>query len=93
MSQRYQSSYGTNVMKEGKQSPGSTPPGEGPKAKKRGLDREIQNQIGRQLRSLYVDVVQEGVPDRFAELLQRLDEQELPEAQSSSDKRPTESES
>ena len=92
MSPRYQSSYGTNVMKEGKQSPGSTPPGE-EKAKKRGLDREIQNQIGRQLRSLYVDVVQEGVPDRFTELLQRLDEQELPEAQSSNDERSKESES
>lgn len=38
-----------------------------------GLNREIQNKIGQQLRAIYDDVVQEGVPDRFAELLQQLD--------------------
>jgi hypothetical protein len=43
--------------------------------KKQGLPPEIQNQIGRQLRNLYMDVVQEGVPDRFSDLLRRLDEQ------------------
>jgi hypothetical protein len=38
-----------------------------------GLNREIQTKIGQQLRAMYDDVVQEGVPDRFAELLSRLD--------------------
>ncbi len=38
-----------------------------------GLGREIQHKIGQQLRAMYDDVVQEGVPDRFAELLKRLD--------------------
>jgi Anti-sigma factor NepR len=46
-------------------------------SKKQSLPLEIQKQIGRQLRSLYVDVVQEGVPDRFTDLLRRLDEQDL----------------
>ncbi len=38
-----------------------------------GLNREIQSKIGQQLRAIYDDVVQEGVPDRFAELLKQLD--------------------
>lgn len=38
-----------------------------------GLTREIQAKIGQQLRAMYDDVVQEGVPDRFAELLRRID--------------------
>lgn len=38
-----------------------------------GLNREIQAKIGQQLRAIYDDVVQEGVPDRFASLLQQLD--------------------
>jgi hypothetical protein len=38
-----------------------------------GLNREIQTKIGQQLRAMYDDVVQEGVPDRFADLLRRLD--------------------
>jgi hypothetical protein len=38
-----------------------------------GLNREIQSKIGQQLRAMYDDVVQEGVPDRFAELLRRID--------------------
>jgi hypothetical protein len=38
-----------------------------------GLNREIQSKIGQQLRAMYDDVVQEGVPDRFADLLRRLD--------------------
>jgi hypothetical protein len=35
----------------------------------------MQKQIGLQLRNLYIGVVQEGVPDRFTELLRRLDAQ------------------
>jgi hypothetical protein len=38
------------------------------------LSRDVQRRIGQQLRAMYTDVVSEGVPDRFAELLRRLDE-------------------
>jgi hypothetical protein len=37
------------------------------------LNREIQAKIGQQLRAVYNDVVDQGVPDRFADLLRRLD--------------------
>jgi hypothetical protein len=37
------------------------------------LGRDIQAKIGQQLRALYDDVVNQGVPDRFADLLNRLD--------------------
>ena len=47
-----------------------------PQSKKPALTPEIQKQIGRQLRNLYTGVVQEGVPDRFTELLRRLDAQD-----------------
>jgi len=40
------------------------------------LSHEIQRKIGQQLRAMYTDVVNEGVPDRFAELLSRLDKQD-----------------
>jgi hypothetical protein len=40
------------------------------------LGREIQTKIGEQLRALYDDVVGQGVPDRFVELLQRLDKKD-----------------
>jgi hypothetical protein len=39
------------------------------------LGSEIQSKIGEQLRAMYDDVVSQGVPDRFADLLKRLDEQ------------------
>jgi len=35
------------------------------------LTREIQARLGQQLRSMYDDVVNQGVPDRFVELLNR----------------------
>lgn len=38
-----------------------------------GLDRQIQAKIGQQLRAMYDDVVEQGVPDRFADLLKKLD--------------------
>jgi hypothetical protein len=38
------------------------------------LGRDVQAKIGNQLRAIYDDVVKEGVPDRFVELLQRLDD-------------------
>ena len=37
------------------------------------LDRNVQNEIGRNLRAMYNDVVEQGVPDRFADLLAKLD--------------------
>jgi hypothetical protein len=41
------------------------------------LNAEIQSRIGHQLRAMYDDVVRQGVPDRFAELIRKLD---VPEA-------------
>ncbi len=41
------------------------------------LGPEIQNKIGQHLRRLYSDIVNEGVPDRFAALLRDLDEPDL----------------
>jgi hypothetical protein len=37
------------------------------------LGREVQARLGQQLRAMYDDVVSQGVPDRFAELLNRLE--------------------
>jgi len=39
------------------------------------LTREIQARIGHQLRAIYDDVVRQGVPDKFADLLRQMDEQ------------------
>jgi hypothetical protein len=44
-----------------------------PKSNKPTLSPEIQKRIGRQLQDLYVGLVQQGVPNRFTELLRRLD--------------------
>ena len=38
------------------------------------LGRDVQSKIGQQLRAMYDDVVSAGVPDRFTEMLQQLDE-------------------
>ena len=37
------------------------------------LSREVQARLGQQLRSMYDDVVNQGVPERFTELLDRID--------------------
>ena len=37
------------------------------------LGREVQARLGQQLRAMYDDVVNQGVPDRFADLLNRID--------------------
>jgi anti-sigma factor NepR-like protein len=42
-------------------------------ARQGGLNAEIQSRIGHQLRAMYDDVVRQGVPDRFAELIRKLD--------------------
>ncbi len=45
--------------------------------KQGGLNPEIQARIGHQLRAMYDDVVRQGVPDRFADLLRQLDQRGL----------------
>jgi hypothetical protein len=50
---------------------------------KGGLNAEIQSRIGHQLRAMYDDVVRQGVPDRFAELIRKMDTPE-PQAQAGS---------
>jgi Anti-sigma factor NepR len=39
------------------------------------LGRDVQNKIGQQLRAMYDGVVNDGVPDRFVDMLSKLDEQ------------------
>jgi hypothetical protein len=39
------------------------------------LGGDIRGKIGRQLREMYDDVLAQGVPDRFVELLNRLEKQ------------------
>ncbi len=56
------------VMKEVKSQKSAVP------GKQGGLNSEIQSRIGHQLRAMYDDVVRQGVPDRFAELIRKLDE-------------------
>jgi Anti-sigma factor NepR len=51
-----------------------TPSSSPPSARAQGrLGRDVQAKIGNQLRAIYDDVVKEGVPDRFVDLLKRLD--------------------
>ncbi|MGP0094009.1 MAG: NepR family anti-sigma factor [Xanthobacteraceae bacterium] len=40
------------------------------------LGRDVQSKIGQQLRAMYDDVLSQGVPDRFVELLDRLDKRD-----------------
>ncbi|MCF8475429.1 MAG: hypothetical protein K9G60_00220 [Pseudolabrys sp.] len=42
-------------------------------AKPAKLGREVQARLGQQLRAMYDDVVDQGVPDRFADLIKRID--------------------
>jgi hypothetical protein len=39
------------------------------------LGRDVQSKIGQQLRAMYDDVLSQGVPDRFTDMLRHLDEQ------------------
>lgn len=59
-----------------KSGPGTGKPG--------GLNAEIQARIGHQLRAMYDDVVKQGIPDRFADLLRRLDTPEAAAAEAAS---------
>ena len=42
-------------------------------AKPAKLGRDVQARLGQQLRAMYDDVLSQGVPDRFADLLNRID--------------------
>ena len=48
----------------------AVPTPKGPSAK---LGRDVQAKIGQQLRTMYDEVVKQGVPDRFTDLLNQLD--------------------
>jgi hypothetical protein len=37
------------------------------------LGRDVQARLGQQLRAMYDDVVKQGVPDRFSDLIDRLE--------------------
>jgi len=50
------------------------------------LGRDVQSKIGQQLRAMYDNVVNEGVPDRFNDMLRRLDEQKNTDENSNSEK-------
>ncbi|MFP4518179.1 MAG: NepR family anti-sigma factor [Oceanicaulis sp.] len=47
-----------------------------PKPQEAAAARERQRLIGRRLQSFFDDTIQEGVPDEFSKLLDRLDEAE-----------------
>jgi len=55
-------------MKDAKSQAKNAPPG-----RQGGLNAEIQARIGHQLRAMYDDVVRQGVPDRFTDLIRKLD--------------------
>ena len=42
-------------------------------AKPAKLGRDVQARLGQQLRAMYDEVVSQGVPDRFADILTRMD--------------------
>lgn len=53
------------------QADGASPPRPTPQP---ALQPQVQDHIGRQLRALYDDVLSQPVPDRFKELMDRLDQ-------------------
>jgi hypothetical protein len=57
----------------GQQKPMETAASRNKDAKPAKLGREVQARLGQQLRAMYDDVVNQGVPDRFADLINRLD--------------------
>lgn len=62
--------------KEGKPGSPMHTGGSRPAGQSGALDKETQSKIGQQLRAMYDDVVRQGVPDRFSDLLKRLEEGE-----------------
>jgi hypothetical protein len=55
----------------GKSGPSGATKGKGMRSVQ--LSREIQAQLGNQLRQMYNDVVSQGVPDKFVDLLAKLE--------------------
>jgi hypothetical protein len=49
------------------------------------LTREVQAKLGEQLRQMYNDVISQGVPDRFADLLEKLDQNHAVEGDKAGD--------
>lgn len=45
------------------------------------LGRDVQARLGQQLRAMYDEVVSQGVPDRFTDLLNRIDGNKSKEGQ------------
>jgi Anti-sigma factor NepR len=52
------------------------PQPQNPKAPRAMLDRSLQGQLGRQLKAIFDDIVEEPVPGRFIRLLQELETKE-----------------
>lgn len=48
-------------------------PGESPRRGGAQIDPRIQNEIGKHLRAIYDDVINEPVPSKFMELLEKLE--------------------
>lgn len=59
----------------GQQKPMETPAPRSKKteAKPAKLGREVQARLGQQLRAMYDDVLNQGVPDRFSDLIKRIE--------------------
>lgn len=53
-------------------------PGDRPPMARGGLSDQSQERIGHQLRALYDSVLQQPVPDRFRDLIARLDDSTPP---------------
>jgi hypothetical protein len=61
------------MASDGKKRPGHTSHEIIPDGKIVSLGRDVQVKIGQHLRTLYDEVVKQGVPDHLSELLQKLD--------------------
>ena len=55
--------------------PAGDGPGDRPKATRGGLNDQTQQRIGNHLRAYYDSVVQQAIPDRFRDLIARLDDE------------------
>lgn len=68
-------SFGTNMMTDRKPLKPRSPRRPASEAKPPRLGRDVQVRIGDKLRAMYDDIVEQGVPDRFATLLRRFDDE------------------
>ncbi len=65
---------GTRLMTDRKPPKPRAPRRRSGEARPPRLGKDIQLRIGDKLRAMYDDIVDEGVPDRFAKLLQQFDD-------------------